>query len=125
MTRRRVRLKRVYDPPARADGKRILVERLWPRGLARERAKLAAWPKEIAPSPKLRKWFDHRPERWDEFRTRYFAELDAQREAVAELRELVARGVTTFVFASREEQLNNAVALREYLENTGSSPASP
>lgn len=114
--RGRILLKRAYDPPAASDGERILVERLWPRGLAKARAKLAAWPKEVAPSPALRKWFDHRPERWDEFRERYFAELDTRPETVAELRARVARGTTTFVFASREERLNNAVALREYLE---------
>jgi uncharacterized protein YeaO (DUF488 family) len=113
---RRIRRKRVYDEPAAADGCRILVERLWPRGLSKARARIEAWPKDIAPSPALRKWFDHRPERWDEFRRRYFAELDTRPEAVAELRRLIAAGVTTFVFASREERLNNAVALAEYLE---------
>lgn len=115
MARRVIRLKRVYEAPAAGDGQRILVERLWPRGLAREKAALDAWPKDIAPSAKLRKWFDHRPERWDEFCKRYFAELDAQPDAVDELLALVARRKTTFVFASREEQLNNAVALRDYL----------
>jgi uncharacterized protein YeaO (DUF488 family) len=113
---RRIRRKRVYDAPAAADGCRILVERLWPRGLSKARARIETWPKDIAPSPALRKWFDHRPERWDEFRRRYFAELDTRPEAVAELRRLIAAGVTTFVFASREERLNNAVALAEYLE---------
>jgi uncharacterized protein YeaO (DUF488 family) len=113
---RRIRLKRVYEAPAAADGCRILVERLWPRGLSKARACIETWPKDIAPSPALRKWFDHRPERWDEFRRRYFAELDARPEDVAELRVLIAAGVTTFVFASREERLNNAVALVEYLE---------
>ena len=116
MTRRRIHLKRAYEPAAAADGSRILVERLWPRGLSKEKARIDAWPKEVAPSPELRKWFDHRPERWDEFRSRYFAELDALPEAVARLRVEIASGPTTFVFASREEQLNNAVALKEYLE---------
>ena len=116
MSGKPIRLKRVYEPARRADGQRILVERLWPRGLAREKAAVDHWAKEIAPSPALRKWFDHRPERWDGFRERYFAELDANAEAVAELRARVARRATTFVFASREEALNNAVALKQYLE---------
>ena len=116
MSRKPLRLKRVYEPPARADGQRILVERLWPRGLAREKAAIDHWAKEIAPSPALRKWFDHRPERWERFCERYFAELDANPEAVAALRREIGKRATTFVFASREEALNNAVALKRYLE---------
>ncbi len=85
MKRHRIRLKRVYEPAAAADGNRILVERLWPRGLSKRRARIDAWPKAIAPSPELRKWFDHRPERWDEFKNRYFTELDSHPEAVAQL----------------------------------------
>jgi uncharacterized protein YeaO (DUF488 family) len=110
-----INLKRVYASPAPSDGTRILVERLWPRGLSREKARVDAWPRDVAPSTELRKWFDHRPERWDAFRQRYFIELDERPEAVSELRGLL-KGTVTFVFASREEQLNNAVALREYLE---------
>ena len=116
MSPRAVRLKRVYETPARSDGQRILVERLWPRGLSKDAAKLDAWLKDVAPSPGLRKWFDHREERWEEFCSRYFAELDANPEAVAELRSLLARRATTFVFGSREERRNAAVALKRYLE---------
>jgi uncharacterized protein YeaO (DUF488 family) len=110
------RLKRVYERPATADGQRILVERLWPRGLSREKARIDAWPREIAPSSELRKWFDHREERWPEFRARYFAELDEQPDAVAALLQRLRSGPATFVFASREERMNNAVALKEYVE---------
>ena len=110
------RLKRVYESPSREDGERILVERLWPRGLAKAKAKIDAWPRDLAPSTELRKWFAHREERWDEFRERYFAELDGHPDAVAELVERVRSGPVTFVFASREEQRNNAVALKDYVE---------
>jgi len=110
-----IRLKRVYDAPAKSDGRRILVERLWPRGLAKAKAKVDHWARDSAPSKELRQWFGHDPERWDEFRRRYFAELDANPEAVRALREQIARGPCTFVYASREERLNNSVALAEYL----------
>jgi uncharacterized protein YeaO (DUF488 family) len=110
-----IALKRVYEPPSRSDGTRILVERLWPRGLAKADAAVDLWLRDVAPSTELRKWFGHDPDRWEEFRERYFAELDAQPEAVAELREAVAAGPVTFVFASREERYNNAVALKAYV----------
>ena len=116
MKRHRIRLKRVYEPAAAADGNRILVERLWPRGLSKRRACIDSWAKSLAPSPELRKWFDHRPERWDEFKNRYFTELDSHPEAVAQLRTEIEGGIATFVFASREEQRNSAAALAEYLE---------
>lgn len=115
--RHRIQLKRAYVPAAASDGRRILVERLWPRGVSKDQAQIAAWTKDVAPSPELRKWFDHRPERWKEFKRRYFAELDARPEAVDALLSEMGRGKTTFVFASREERLNNAVALVEYLES--------
>ncbi len=111
-----VRLKRVYDPPGKSDGARVLVERLWPRGVSKQKAKLALWARELAPSTELRKWFDHEPARWEEFKDRYFAELDARPEAFEPLLALTRAGPVTFVFASREEKLNNAVALREYVE---------
>ena len=117
MTKRRIQLKRAYEAAAPQDGRRILVERLWPRGVSKDKARIAAWPKQVAPSTELRKWFDHRPERWEEFKRRYFAELDAQPEAIAELLAEIGTGPATFVFASREERLNNAVALAEYLES--------
>jgi len=112
-----IRLKRVYDEPARSDGCRILVERLWPRGLSKQAARVDLWPKDAAPSPELRRWFDHDPEKWPEFRRRYFRELRARDSDLAPLRERLAAGPVTFVFASREERFNNAVALKEYLED--------
>ncbi len=111
-----VQLKRVYDSPEKSDGARVLVERLWPRGVSKQKAKLALWARELAPSTELRKWFDHEPARWEEFKARYFAELDARSEEFEPLLALTRSGPVTFVFASREEKLNNAVALREYVE---------
>jgi uncharacterized protein YeaO (DUF488 family) len=111
-----IKLKRAYDTPATADGARILVERLWPRGLSKERAKIDWWAKETAPSTDLRKWFGHDPERWEEFRSRYEAELDGSPEAVADLREHMRDDRVTFVYASKEERYNAAVALKAYIE---------
>lgn len=111
-----IRLKRAYDPPAKSDGTRILVERLWPRGLSKERAKIDWWAKETAPSTELRKWFGHDPERWDEFHCRYHAELDGRPQAVADLLQYTAGDTVTFVYASKEERYNAAVALRAYVE---------
>ncbi len=111
-----IRVKRVYEAPDPADGRRILVDRIWPRGLSKQKAAIDHWAKEAAPSTALRRWFDHDPARWDEFRRRYFAELDASPEAVAALREMIGDGPATLVYAARREPENNAVALREYLE---------
>ncbi len=110
-----IRLKRAYDPPAAADGLRILVERLWPRGVARARAKIDHWCKEVAPSPELRRWFGHDPARWPEFRRRYRAELQSNAEEVTRLEKLCAGRRVTFIFAARDEAMNSAVVLREYL----------
>ncbi|MBX6314377.1 MAG: DUF488 domain-containing protein [Isosphaeraceae bacterium] len=110
-----IRLKRIYEEPSPEDGLRILVERLWPRGLSKQSAAVDLWLKDVAPSPELRKWFGHDPEKWEEFQKRYGAELDANQEAVAELRRKIQEGPVTFVYAARDEQHNNAVALREYL----------
>ena len=112
-----VALKRVYDAPAEADGTRILVERLWPRGFSKDKATIHQWMKEIAPSPELRRWFGHRPERWPEFQTRYYAELDANTEAVHALTALFATGAVTFIFAAKDRDRNGAIALRNYLED--------
>jgi len=112
----RISLKRVYEPPTRSDGFRILVERLWPRGLSKKDAKIDLWAKEAAPSAELRRWFDHRPERWLEFKRRYFRELDSRDDALQPLLERARAGRVTFVFASRETRFNNAAALKEYLE---------
>ena len=111
-----IRRKRAYDPPAGDDGARVLVERLWPRGLRKEDAAIDLWIKPAAPSTELRKWYGHDPERWEEFRRRYFAELDAQPEVVAPLEALLAAGPVTFVYGSRETEKNSAAALAEWLD---------
>lgn len=111
-----IRLKRAYEKPTAGDGCRILVERLWPRGLSKNAANFDLWAKDAAPSISLRKWFDHDPEKWEEFKARYFAELDARSEVVALIKRRLRQGRVTFVFASKEERFNNAVALKEYLE---------
>lgn len=116
-----IRLKRVYEEPSPEDGARILVERLWPRGLTKERAAVDLWLKEVAPSPELRKWFSHDPAKWEQFQQRYWKELDARPEVVAELRSRLKHGPTTFVYAARDEEYNAAVALKSYLERTRSS----
>ena len=116
-SRPEIRVKRAYEEPEPGDGRRILVDRMWPRGVKKADAAIDHWAKAAAPSTELRKWYHHDPERWDEFRRRYFAELDANPEAVAELREAIGDGPATLVFSSKEERYNNAVALKEYLEN--------
>jgi uncharacterized protein YeaO (DUF488 family) len=110
-----IRLKRAYDPPAEADGLRILVERLWPRGLTRERARIDHWCKVVSPSSELRRWFGHDPARWPEFRRRYRAELQGNADEVERLAKLCAGRRVTFVFAARDETMNSAVVLRDYL----------
>ena len=99
------------------DGLRVLVDRLWPRGISKERARIDLWLKELAPSNELRRWYGHQPERWEGFKERYFRELNGVPEAVERLRSLVAEGPVTFVFSSKEERLNNAEALKIYLES--------
>lgn len=111
-----IRTKRIYEPPSRGDGRRILVDRLWPRGLSKTAARIDYWAKAIAPSTRLRRWYGHDPAKWKEFRRRYFAELDANPQGLAELRRHLGRGTVTLLFSSREERLNNAMALREYLK---------
>ena len=109
-----LRIKRVYDPPAKADGHRVLVDRIWPRGLSKEAAQVDEWPKDIAPSTALRKWFGHAPEKWKEFLRRYHRELDANSSAVVTLRTLVRGRRVTLLFAARDVEHNNAVALKAY-----------
>ncbi|MEZ5331790.1 MAG: DUF488 family protein [Thermoanaerobaculia bacterium] len=109
-------IKRIYEEPAPEDGRRVLVDRLWPRGLSKERARVDFWAREIAPSNELRRWYGHDPEKWEEFRRRYFAELDAVPEAVSVLRRELGAGRATLLFSSKVEELNNATALAEYLE---------
>ncbi len=106
--------KRVYETASSDDGVRILVDRLWPRGLSKERAKVDLWIRDVAPSNKLRRWFNHEPEKWDEFRRRYFAEL-ADNAAARSVLEEASRSKVSLLFAARDEEHNNAVALRGYL----------
>ncbi len=112
-----ISLKRVYEKPSNHDGFRVLVERLWPRGISKSQAQVDLWLKEAAPSTDLRKWFDHDPIRWNEFKKRYFAELDQQRSALESMSRRIKKERVTFIFASKEERYNNAVALKEYLEH--------
>ena len=110
-----IRIRRVYAPLAKDDGTRLLVDRLWPRGVAKAALPGVEWRKDIAPSDALRKSFAHKPEHWHAFRKRYFTELDANAAAVAELRELAKHGRVTLLYAARDEARNNAAALRDYL----------
>lgn len=114
-----VRLKRVYEPPAKSDGTRILVERLWPRGLTKQRAAVDIWMKEVAPSAELRKWFGHDPAKWREFQSRYRKELRERKDAVTSLAQQCADGAVTLVFAAHDEQHNAAVVLKSVLERRG------
>lgn len=110
-----VMLKRAYDPPAKGDGKRILVDRLWPRGVAKVKAKLDLWLKDVAPSTALRQWFGHDPAKWPEFIKRYRAELKTN-PALAELKELSRQGDITLVYAASDELRNEAVVLKKILD---------
>jgi uncharacterized protein YeaO (DUF488 family) len=111
-----ISLKRAYEKPDRQDGFRVLVERLWPRGLKKEAVALDLWLKDVAPSPELRRWFGHDPARWEEFCRRYRSELAEKSEAVELLREHVQRGPVTLVYGSRDEEHNAAAALKKFLE---------
>jgi uncharacterized protein YeaO (DUF488 family) len=117
-----IEVKRIYDPPAAGDGYRVLVDRLWPRGVSKERARLDEWARELAPSDELRRWFDHRPERFEEFRARYRRELEARAEQVEKLRDRAREGSLTILYAARDREHNNAVVLAELLR--GSPPFS-
>ncbi|GMU67155.1 MAG: hypothetical protein AMXMBFR36_34290 [Acidobacteriota bacterium] len=110
-----IALKRAYDAVSPDDGVRFLVERLWPRGLAKEKLRVDAWLKEVAPTTELRKWFSHDPDKWSRFRARYFRELDAAPGAWRPILSAARRGTVTLVYSSHDERHNNAVALREYL----------
>jgi len=111
-----IKIKRIYDAPSDDDGSRILVDRLWPRGLRKEKAKVDLWLKEIAPSNELRKWYSHDPKKWTEFRKKYFKDLDTKRELVNQIVQKTREGDITLLYSSKEEKLNNAVALKEYIE---------
>ncbi|GMV65318.1 MAG: hypothetical protein AMXMBFR75_11190 [Candidatus Hinthialibacteria bacterium] len=110
-----IKVKRIYDPPSKQDGFRVLVDRLWPRGLSKEAAAIDHWVKDIAPSDELRKWFGHDPEKWDEFCTRYRKELDPDSESVRFLHEKSAQGPLTLLFAAKDADHNNAVVLQDFL----------
>jgi uncharacterized protein YeaO (DUF488 family) len=110
-----VRLKRAYEPAEAADGYRVLVDRLWPRGVSKEKAQLDEWARELAPSSELRTWFGHDPARFDEFRRRYLEELAAHEAKLAELRERAAEGTLTLVYAARDSEHNDAVVLADVL----------
>ena len=112
----RLQVKRVYDPPTRSDGRRVLVDRIWPRGLSKDGAELDAWFKGIAPSAELRKWFSHEPSRWASFKWRYFRELDEREEAIEQLLDGCNARTLTLLFAAKDPAHNNAVALKEFLE---------
>jgi uncharacterized protein YeaO (DUF488 family) len=111
-----IKIKRVYDEPSRNDGKRILIDRLWPRGLKKEDARIDDWIKEIAPSNELRKWFNHDPDKWGEFKKRFYLELHENQDRVKEIVNAARKGTVTLLYGSKEERLNNAVALKEYIE---------
>ena len=117
-----VRLKRVYEPPDRADGTRVLVDRLWSRGVSKEKAAVKLWLKDLAPSTELRKWFGHDPDRWPEFRQRYSAEVRQHSEAFSQLRELTRQGPVTLVYSAHDEIHNDAVVLRSLLLGRKTAP---
>ena len=110
-----IQVKRIYEDAHAQDGFRILVDRLWPRGIKKGQAKIDLWLKEIAPSDSLRKWFNHEPEKWEEFNQRYFKELEPKQDLVEELTLHAKKSKVTILFSAKDEAHNNAVALREYL----------
>ncbi|CAM5551775.1 hypothetical protein MAUB1S_09226 [Mycolicibacterium aubagnense] len=109
-------VKRIYEPAAASDGQRVLVDRVWPRGMTKDKAALTLWLKDIAPSDGLRKWFDHQPERWEEFQKRYRSELADRQEQLRELASLLEHGRVTLLYGAHEQRYNNAVALAGYLQ---------
>jgi len=115
----RFRVKRVYEPVSSGDGQRVLVDRIWPRGISKHTASLSLWLKEVAPSADLRKWFGHDASRWDEFRRRYRIELAGNEETVARLRGLAGSEPVTLLYGASDTLHNNAVALADYLRETG------
>ncbi|MGO9571333.1 MAG: DUF488 domain-containing protein [Desulfomonilaceae bacterium] len=111
-----IRVKRIYEAPEKGDGFRVLVDRLWPRSVKKEEAYIDRWFKEIAPTDDLRKWFRHDPEKWEEFKRRYFQELDAHPEELSDLIKIAGKLRVTLLLAAKNEEFNNAVALKEYIE---------
>jgi uncharacterized protein YeaO (DUF488 family) len=111
-----IKLKRAYEKPSKDDGERILVERLWPRGVTKAQAKLDLWLKEVAPSTELRKWFGHDPDKWAEFRRRYLKELRQKTDLISLLKRLAKKGTVTLVYAARDEAHSGALALQQFLQ---------
>lgn len=111
----KVLVKRIYEPAGKSDGFRVLVDRLWPRGMSKENAKLDLWLPDIGPSTKLRQWFNHDPARWEEFRHRYHAELKDKKDLVAELKGRAKQGTVTLLYSAKDDEHNQAVVLRSYL----------
>ena len=116
----RIWVRRAYEAPTRNDGYRILVDRVWPRGVSREDLELDEWDRDLAPSTKLRKWFDHDPARWEEFQRRYFDELRRKKDPIQRILDRIRRGRVTLVFGARDTDHNQAVALRTFLEKRAS-----
>jgi uncharacterized protein YeaO (DUF488 family) len=116
-----IKIKRAYEPASPEDGARILVDRLWPRGLSKERAAIDLWLKDIAPSDELRKWYGHDPGKWPEFERRYFKELQAKGNELKEIRARARKGDVTLLYGTKEREFNNAHALRDYLKGRGGS----
>lgn len=112
-----IRVKRAYRAVRMSDGQRILVDAIWPRGVSRERIRIKCWMKPVAPSAELRRWFGHDPAKWQEFRKAYFRELDAKPDEIAVLQTMMMHGPVTLVYGAKDETHNNAVALRDYLQN--------
>lgn len=114
----RINIRRIYETPSAEDGVRILVDRLWPRGLTKERAKIDYWVRDAAPSVALRRWFSHDPEKWDTFKERYLTELREQDTVLRVIRDMAPGTTVTLLFAAKDTKLNNAVVLKEYLEQS-------
>jgi uncharacterized protein YeaO (DUF488 family) len=110
-----LKIKRIYEKPVHSDGFRILVDRLWPRGLSKEKAKVDLWLKEIAPSNQLRKWYGHDPKKWAEFKKRYSEELKDKKELISQIRQKEKEGTVTLLYGTKEKQYNNTIALNEYI----------
>lgn len=113
----KLNLKRIYEPPEKEDGFRILVDRLWPRGFTKEKAALDLWLKDIAPSTELRKWFDHDPDKWKDFQKKYRAELKENKEAVSTIKDHLKNGTVTLLYGAKDEAHNEALVIKDYISN--------
>lgn len=110
-----INIKRIYEPPSESDGYRLLVDRIWPRGVSKEEARLDEWDKDIAPSTELRKWFDHKPERYEAFKKKYFEELKSKKPALEKLKHILKSKKLTLLYGAKNEKMNQAVVLKEFL----------